>query len=250
MSENNWDEKITQRWFSYPNYEGALDLLKEHQQIRIYKFEVLVIVVILGILINTLSSYLVAFINSGFKFQNIKYILIFLVLIIIIIFYINKQLSKYKPTALYYEIQFSLHSLMLSDIKDEMEKKEFYKKDFNLWYNSFKNRIITLFKETPLLKQYEYKKENVKDTFEIREIILSSTSILSTTINVNTSPMEFSNKTKNQLYYYDINFTIRITVTQSGVPEAREYIDRIYAGTTSIMSKIENALIETFSDYK
>jgi len=34
MSEKNWDEEIIDRWFSYPKYEGALDLLKEHQQIR------------------------------------------------------------------------------------------------------------------------------------------------------------------------------------------------------------------------
>lgn len=250
MSEKIWDEKIIERWFSYPEYEGALDLLKEHQQLRIYKFDVLVIVTILGILINTFSSYLIIFVNSGFNFQNIKYILILLLLIIIIIYYINKQLSKYKPHVPYYEIQFSLDSLRLNDQKDEMKKKEFYKKDFELWYNSFENRIIKLFKENLFLKKYKYKKENVIDYFEIREIILSATSILPTTINVRTSPMEFSNKKENKVYYYDVNFTIRFTVTQAGAPEAREYIDSIYAGTTMIMSKIEYALIETFSNYR
>jgi len=248
MGEEIWDGEIKERWFSYPEYEGALDLLKEHQQIRIHKFDVLFMVTLLGILINMFSSYLVAFVNSGFNFQHIKYISLLLLLIFTIIFYIDKQLSKYKPIVPYYEIQFSLDSLMLSDLKDEMKKKEFYKNDFKLWYNSFENRIIKLFKEIPFLKKYEYKKENVIDYPEIREIILSSTSILSTTINVRTSPMEFSNKKENQVYYYDVNFTIRFTVTQAGAPEAREYVDRIYAGTTMIMSYIEKALVDVFSN--
>ena len=247
MSKKIWD-KVKKRWFSYPEYKGALDLLKEHQQIRIYKFDVLVIVTFIGVLINIFSSYLVAFVNSDFNFQNIKYLSLFLLLIIIIIFYINRQLSKYKPHVPYYEIQFSLDSLMLSDLKGEMKKKEFYKKDFELWYNAFENRIIKLFKEIPFLKKYEYKKENVIDYFEIRKIILSSTSILSTKIDVRTSPMEFSNKKENKVYYYDVHFIVRFTVTQAGAPEAREYIDSIYAGTTMIMSYIEKALVDVFSN--
>ena len=247
MDNELWNEKITKRWFSYPTYDQTVELLKEHQQISIYKFDVLFIVALLGIIINIFSEYFINILTEGILLSNILPLGISLILLIGLIYFVNKKLSAYQPHEPRYVIQFNLEKLMQNELKNTLKEKEFYKKDFDLWYTFFEKQIIDLFTSSHFLQKYNYRAEEVEQYSELRHISLSSQKGVPNRIEIHTSPLEQSNKIADTIFYYDINFEIKFILSQSGVPEAIQYIDNIYAGTSLIMSKFENRIVESFA---
>lgn len=246
MMSDIWDRTI-QRWTSYPEREYLLDNIKEHQQISILISNVLIIALISGVLTNILSDSIVTIIKGKHSLLDIILIVISSSTIIFMFLIFKKTLSGYRPVVPTYRIQFSLIRLLTEDKTEELTQKTFYKEEFKKWYSIFEEKIIELFNNIPFLSKYEYKQKEVEQYDELRTVSLISDTILKNKIEIQTTPLEHSEDYGKKVYYYDINFSISFSVLQSGSPEARTFIENIYAGTTMIMTKIENQIITTFS---
>jgi hypothetical protein len=242
-----WD-KITQKWTSYPKQEYLLENLKEHQQISILESNVLIIALISGILINIFSDSIITIIKGQHSIFDIVLIVVSSSLIIFMFLFFKKTLSSYRPVDPTYGIQFSLDSLLLEEIIEELKQKIFYKEEFEKWYSIFEEKIIELFNNIPFLSKYEYVQKEVEQYDELRRVSLISDTILKNKIEIQTTPLESSEEYGKKVYYYDIYFRITFSVLQPGSPEARTFIENIYAGTTLIMTKIENLIVTTLSN--
>ena len=242
-----WDRTI-QRWTSYPKREYLLDNIKEHQQISILISNVLIIALFSGVLTNILSDSIITIIKGKHSLLDIIIIVISSSMIIIMFLIFKKTLSGYRPVVPTYGIQFSLIRLLSEDKTEELTQKTFYKEEFKKWYSIFEEKIIELFNNISFLSKYEYKQKEVEQYDELRTVSLISDTILKNKIEIETTPLEHSEDYGKKVYYYDINFSISFSVLQSGSPEARIFVENIYAGTTMIMTKIENQIITTFSN--
>jgi len=241
-----WD-KITQKWISYPKKEYLIENLKEHQEISILMSNVLVIALVSGVLINIFSDSIIIIIKGQHSLFDIVLIVVSSSAIIFMFLFFKKTLSSYRPLNPTYGILFSLDRLLLEEIIEELRQKTFYKEEFEKWYSIFEEKIIELFNNISFLSKYEYEKKEVEQYDEIRRVSLISDTILKNQIEIETTPLEHSEEYGKKLYYGDINFRITFSVLQPGSPEASKFIENIYAGTTLIMTKIENLIVTTFS---
>ncbi len=130
----------------------------------------------------------------------------------------------------------------------ELHQKTFYKVEFDTWYSEFSEKIFEYFKENPFLSKYEYKQNKVDQYDENRKISMISDKILKTKIEIQTTPYESSEQYGKIVYYYDVNFIVTFSVLEPGAPEARSFINNIYAGTGLIMSRFENIIVKAFSN--
>lgn len=242
-----WD-KITQKWFSYPKREYLLENLKEHQQISILISNVLIIALISGVLINIFSDSIITIIKGQYSVLDIVLIVVSSSAMIFMFLFFKKTLSSYRPVDPTYRIQFSLDSLLLKEITEELKQKIFYKEEFEKWYSIFEEKIIELFNNIPFLTKYKYEQKEVEQYEEIRKASLISDRILKNKIEIQTTPLEYSEEYGKKVYYGDIYFIITFSVLQPGSPEARTFIENICLGTTLIMTKIENHIVTTFSN--
>jgi len=238
--------KITQKWISYPKQEYLIENLKEHEQISILISNVLVIALVSGVLINIFSDSIIIIIKGQHSLFDIVLIVVSSSAIIFMFLFFKKTLSSYRPVNPTYGILFSLDSLLLKEITEELKQKTFYKDEFEKWYSIFEEKIIKLFNNISFLSKYEYEQKEVEQYDELRRISLISDTILKNQIEIETTPLEHEEYGKI-LYYGDINFRITFSVLQPGSLEARTFIENIYAGTTLIMTKIENHIVTTFS---
>ena len=242
-----WD-KITQKWTSYPKREYLLENLKEHQQISILISNVLIIALISGVLINIFSDSIITIIKGQHSVLDIILIVISSCAIIFMFLFFKKTLSSYRPVDPTYVIQFSLDSLLLEEITEELKQKIFYKEEFEKCYSIFEEKIIELFNNIPFLSKYKYIQKEVEQYDELRRVSLISDTILKNKIEIQTTPLERSEEFGKKVYYYNIYFRITFSVLQPGSPEARTFILNIYPGTIIIMAKIENHIVTTLSN--
>lgn len=245
---NNIGDKITHRWTTYPKYEYIIENIKEHQQISIVISDVLIIALFSGVLINVFSDSLITIIKKQYSVLDISLLLFSFIILVVVYYYFQKKLVHYRPANPTYSIHFSFESLLLAEIIEELNKKTFYKEEFETWYSTFEEKMIELFTTNPFLSKYDYKQKEVDQIDEHRTISLMSENILKTIIEIQTRPFESSEQNGKIKFYYYIDFVLTFSVLEPWSPEARSFIDNIYVGTNIIMSRLVNIIVDTFSN--
>ncbi|MHA1386119.1 MAG: hypothetical protein ACTSR3_20390, partial [Candidatus Helarchaeota archaeon] len=66
-------------------------------------------------------------------------------------------------------------------------------------------------------------------------------------VEIQTSPGEYSEKYGEKIYYGNISFRIHFSILEPFSPDSINFVERIYAGTNMLMSKIENIITSTLN---
>lgn len=131
-------------------YQDALDKIRQHQQTRIFRYDIILLVIIGGFCINLISSALYDIIVN--KSLIPSFILcasaVLLVSTILLSFY---SYNKYKPAyVVEMDIRYDMWEILSSDydidgvdkIKKAFEHRQFIYEDFCIWHDSFKEMIV------------------------------------------------------------------------------------------------------------
>lgn len=244
---DKWD-KIIPRWSQYPDRETIIENIKEHQQISMLISDVLIVALLLGITTNVLADSIFTVITQQPSQIVVGLMVVSAILTLILFFLFKNKINTYRPINPKFRIYFNLDTLLMDSIKEEMCQNNFYKKDFEAWYPRFEQEIINVFTNTEFISKYEFEIKKADQFMDIRKISLISKKPPKIGVEIRTSPLEYSEKDGEKIYYGNISFQINFLIMEPSSPESMNFVDNIYYGTSIFMSKIENIITHTLNN--